>query len=68
MSALGSVLGVYAGVETRALAGDAAELPVPATCAVAGEDATAAPEVPEVAGVPDEEPAMPLNVWLMAMS
>jgi len=69
MSALGSVLGVYAGVETWALAGElAVELPAPATWAAAGEGDAAAPEVPVVPDVLDEEPDMPLNVWLMEMS
>jgi hypothetical protein len=69
MSALGSVLGVYAGVATWVLAGEfAVELPAPATWAVAGEAATAALDVPVAPDVPDEEPDMPLNVWLMEIS
>ncbi len=60
---------MYAGVETRALAGElAVELPAPATWAVAGEGDVAAPEVPVAPDVLDEEPAMPLSVWLIEMS
>ena len=67
ISALGSVLGVNAGVETRALAGEAAaELPAPATWAEAGEDdASPVLAVPELL---DDEPVRPLSVWLMEIS
>jgi len=61
MSAFGSVLEVYAGVETKALAG---ELAAPATWAATGDD-DAASDVPVVL---DEVPAIPLSVWLMDIS